>query len=271
MTAGEVAAGGVAGALSGSRLPGERVVGCLRQAGREARFADLAAQEVAMVQDTELRSGLEAVASVASALERARVRMACEAAARGLHTAEGMSLADWLALRCPDLARPVLVDLVRVAQAGQEGVHAPLLAGVLSGGMPLARAATLHRALARVRGALSPVDYGAAVELLTDAGCHPVFDDRDVKKVVDRLVRVCLPEKDHEEAAKARRGLRDVHESSLADGSVRRIIWTFGDDADYEAVRAICGPRWPHPRPRKRCRPPVSRTGARRGSGGMTR
>ena len=239
MTAGEVAAGGVAGALSGSRLPGERVVGCLRQAGREATFADLAAQEVALVQDVELRSGLEAVASVASALERARVRMACEAAARGLHTDEGMTLADWLALRCPDLARPVLHDLVRVAQAGQEGVHDPLLAGVLSRGMPLARAATLHRALARVRGALSPQDYGSAVELLADAGCNPVFDTHDIKKVVDQLLRVCLPEKDHEDAARARRELRDVHESSLADGSVRRIIWTFGDDADYEAVRAI--------------------------------
>ena len=54
-----------------------------------------------------------------------------------------------------------------------------------------------------------------------------------------QLVRVCLPEKEHEERARAKRELRDVHESSLADGSVRRIIWTFGDDADYEAVRAI--------------------------------
>src|SRR5699024_1719982 len=116
-------------------------------------------------------------------LERARVRMACEAAARGLHTAEGMSLADWLGLRCPDLARPVLADLVRVAQAGQEGVHEPLMAGILSRGMSLGRAAALHRAMARVRTALSPTDYGAAVELLVDAGCNPVFDDRDVKKV----------------------------------------------------------------------------------------
>ncbi|MGD8202256.1 DUF222 domain-containing protein [Ornithinimicrobium sp. W1679] len=221
------------------RMPGERVVGCLREAGREAVFADLAAQEVALVQDADLASGLELVATVASALERARVRMACEAAARGLHTEQGMSLADWLALRCPDLARPVLHDLVRVAQAGQEAVHEPLIDGLLTRGMPLARAARLHRALTRVRGALGPEGYGSAVELLADAGCNPVFEDADVGKIVTQLVRVCLPEKEHEERARAKRELRDVHESSLADGSVRRIIWTFGDDADYEAVRAI--------------------------------
>src|SRR5690606_14275790 len=204
MAAGEVLAGRGPASVA-ARLPGERVVGCLRQAGREATFADLAAQEVALVQDVELKSGVEAVATVASALERARVRMACAAAARGLHTAEGMSLADWLALRCPDLARPVLHDLVRVAQAGQEGVHEPLLVGVLSRGMSLGRAATLHRALARVRPALSPSDYGSAVELLVDAGCNPVFDTKDITKVVNQLLRVCLPEKDHEERAKARR------------------------------------------------------------------
>ena len=36
-----------------------------------------------------------------------------------------------------------------------------------------------------------------------------------------------------------RGGLRDVHESNLADGSVKRLIITFGDDGDYEAVRAV--------------------------------
>lgn len=30
-----------------------------------------------------------------------------------------------------------------------------------------------------------------------------------------------------------------MHESSLADGSVKRLIITFGDDGDYEAVRAV--------------------------------
>ncbi|WP_431473558.1 DUF222 domain-containing protein [Ornithinimicrobium sp. W1665] len=214
-------------------------MGCLREAGREATFADLAAGEVALVQDGELEAALGAVSVVAGAVERARVRLAVEAAGRGLHTAAGMSLADWLGLRCPELPRGVLHDLVRVARAGQEAVHAPLLEGVLSGGMPLARAAGLHRALARIRGALSPGDYEQAVGLLADAGCNPVFEEADIARVSGRLLAACLPEKDHEERRRAQHELRDVHESSLADGSVQRIIMTFGEEADYQAVQAI--------------------------------
>src|SRR5699024_9075751 len=66
------------GRLPAPRLPGERVVGSLREAGREATYADLATQEVSRLQEDELRSGLAAAAWVASALLRARVRLACE-------------------------------------------------------------------------------------------------------------------------------------------------------------------------------------------------
>ncbi|MGD8200445.1 DUF222 domain-containing protein [Ornithinimicrobium sp. W1679] len=227
------------GSWPAARLPGERVVGCLREAGREATLADLAAQDVALVQDVELDAALGAVSVVAGAVERARVRLAVEAAGRGLPTAAGMTLTDWLRARCPEVPRGVLHDLVRLARAGQEGVHAPLLEGVLSGGMPLARAAGLHRALARIRGALSPQDYEQAVGLLADAGCNPVFEEGDVARVSGRLLAACLPEKEHEERRRAQHQLRDVHESSLADGSVQRIIMTFGEDGDYQAVRAI--------------------------------
>ena len=227
------------GLLPAPRLPGERVVGHLRQAGRDATFADLATQEVARLQEVELRCGLEAVSMVASALMRARVRLACEVRQRGLHTAEGMSLVDWLALRCPDLAKPVLHDLVRVAQASQDQVHAGLVEGVLTGGMSLQRAATMHRALTRIRRAVSAEEYGQAVELLEKAGCNPEFDDRKIDLILAKLLQECLPEKTHEERVRSQHELRDVHESSLADGSVNRIIMTFGDDADYEAVKAI--------------------------------
>lgn len=221
------------------RPPGERVAGCLREAGREATFADLAARDVGLLQEGELRGGLAMVTTVASALERARLQMACEVAARGLHTQAGMSLGDWLAVHCPDLHRSVLHALTRVAKASQDRAHAPLVEAVLSGGMPLTRAADIHRALARIRKALSIDDFAGAVDLMTQAGANPAFDDRDIAEIINKLLRTCLPEKDHEARSKAQHELRDVHESSLADGSVKRIIMTFGDDADYEAVKAI--------------------------------
>ncbi|MCE0486744.1 DUF222 domain-containing protein, partial [Ornithinimicrobium sediminis] len=97
----------------------------------------------------------------------------------------------------------------------------------------------MHKALVRVSRSVSPEQYAEAVRILADAGANPVFDDRDIERVIAELLRCCLPEKDHEDRRRAQHELRDVHESSLADGSVQRIVMTFGDDADYEAVRAI--------------------------------
>ncbi|WP_131104712.1 HNH endonuclease signature motif containing protein [Ornithinimicrobium sufpigmenti] len=220
-------------------VPGERVARTLRQTGREAIGADLAAQDAPRLQDTEVRSGLRLVATASAALVRARVRLACEVRQRGLHSAEGLTLRDWLVLACPDLDPATVANLVRVAQAAAEPVHAPLLDGVLAGGISLPRAANIHRALARIRKAISAEEYGLAVELLTTAGRNPLFDEQDIARIIEELLRRCLPEDEHEKRNKARRELRDVHESSLADGTVQRIIVTFGDDADYQAVRAI--------------------------------
>ncbi|MFK5646763.1 DUF222 domain-containing protein [Ornithinimicrobium sp. LYQ121] len=230
--------------LAGQGLPAaqpvrERLPEALRAAGREAIFAELAAQETVLLQHAEVTSGLRRVALASEALVRARLRLACEVVDRGLHTDEGFSLVDWMTLRCPDLEERALRDLARVAQASREHVHAPILQGVLSGGMPLARGARLLRALARIRGSLTADEYALAVQLLADAGCNPLFEDADIARIIAELLRRCLKEKDHETRRKAQHALRDVHESSLADGSVRRIIMTFGDDADYEAVRAI--------------------------------
>ena len=230
---------GLAGALPAARARGEVVASGLRSAARGAELVDVAASGAELLQDGEVAGGMESVARAGEVLMRTRVRLACEATARGLHSLAGYSLVDWLARRCPDLDRRVVGDLGRVATASTEQVHAPLLEAVLVGGMSLARAATIHRALVRIRGALTPEKYADAVDLLAGVGVEPVFEDKDVKKVIDALLRTCLAEKDHNERARAKEAVRDVHESSLADGTVRRIIVTFGDDADYEAVMAV--------------------------------
>lgn len=237
--AGALAAEGLAGALPGARPRGEVVGSGLVAAAREAELVDVAARGAGLLQDGEVAGGLDAVARAGEVLTRTRVRLACEATARGLHQLAGYALVDWLALRCPDLDRRVVGDLARVATASTEQVHAPLVEAVLAGGMSLGRAAGIHRALVRIRGALTPEKYAEAVELLAGVGVEPVFEDRDVRKIIEALLRTCLAEKDHDEKARAKEAVRDVHESSLADGTVRRVIITFGDDADYEAVMAV--------------------------------
>lgn len=93
--------------------------------------------------------------------------------------------------------------------------------------------------MARIRKAIGQEEYSAAVELLTTAGCEPMFEDSDIDWIIAELLARCLPEDDHEKRKKSIWSLRNVYESNLADGSVKRLIMTFGDDADYEAVRAI--------------------------------
>lgn len=225
--------------LSGAVPVGEVLLGTLRSAQRELALGVLAGVQVGAVADADVEAGLVAVGRAQGLLVRARLRLACEVAQRGLHVGSGFGLADWLQARCPELEAPVVRDLARVADASREGVHAPLVDAVLDGGMPIARAARIHRATERIRGALTPAQHQDAVQLLTETGTNEVFGDKDVHRVIDEVLRRCLPEREHEDRARAQRGLRDLHESSLAGGSVRRMILTFGDDADYEAVRAV--------------------------------
>lgn len=225
--------------LPGAAPVGEVLLGTLRSAQRELALGVLAGVRVGAVADADVEAGLVAVGRAQGLLVRARLRLACEVAQRGLHVGSGFGLADWLQARCPELEAPVVRDLARVADASREGVHAPLVDAVLDGGMPIARAARIHRASERIRGALTPAQHQDAVQLLTETGTNEVFGDKDVHRVIDEVLRRCLPEREHEDRARAQRELRDLHESSLAGGSVRRMILTFGDDADYEAVRAV--------------------------------
>ncbi|MGO0576855.1 DUF222 domain-containing protein [Ornithinimicrobium panacihumi] len=235
-TAAELAAGS---GLPGARMPGEVLASGLRDAGRGLFRVGVAAGDSVRFQDAEVDEALEAVGRVSAALMRVRLRMACEAAERGLHLESGHSLPDWLALRCPELARPVLLDLARIAAASREKDHEPLVTAVLEGRVELERSGQVHKALQRVRGAMTPEQYADAVTLMTDAASNPMFERADIDKVVNKLLRTVLTERERDERERSKHELRDVHESNLADGSVKRLIWTFGSDEDYERVRAI--------------------------------
>nr|WP_238695404.1 hypothetical protein [Ornithinimicrobium flavum] len=137
--------------------------------------------------------------------------------------------------------------------------------------MLLERAARIHRALTRVRGVLGPEDYDGAVGLLAQAGCQPLFDDTDIGKIIDKLLREVLPEKERDEREKRRHEARNLYESSLAGGDLRRLILTLGSDEDYETVRAILMSPLSRPATGASRRRRVRSTVARPGSGATTR
>lgn len=227
------------GGLPAVRPPAQVASGALRGVSRDAVLLERAARDSARFQEAELCRSLDVLGWAGELLLRARLRLACEVAQRGLHQDSGFALIDWLALRSPDLSAVTVRELATAASASTDPVHAPVVDGILEGRMTLSRGVRLLRSLQRVRSALGSDLYGQAVDALADHGSDARVDDAALQRTVEEFVRRCLPESEPDEHNKARRHLRDVHESSLVDGSVKRLIWTFGDDADYEAVRAI--------------------------------
>lgn len=235
-------AGGAAWPASGAATVGEAARSVLGDLGRLAVRAEVVTGggRAVGVQDGEVGELLEQVAVAGERLDRSRLVLACEVAQRGLHLGSGFTLVDWLGARCPDLASRARVDLAKLAAASTDAALAPVVQGVLTGGMGIERAARVLRALQRIRPGIEDSElFARAVAALVGLACQPGVDERDLERAVNELLRRCLPEKAHDKDNKARRALGEVHESSLADGSVRRIIWTIGDDADYEAVRAV--------------------------------
>ncbi|GAA5157096.1 hypothetical protein GCM10011366_15950 [Ornithinimicrobium tianjinense] len=225
--------------LSAGVTVGQVVGAGVARARDELVWAEVGAHRAGLLQEAELVGGLEVLGETAASLSRARLRVACEVAQRGLHLGSGFTLGDWLAPRCPDLDAAQVRDLARVAAASREGVYAPLVEAAVRGVFSIGRAAAFHRALVRIRRAVDDEEFTRAVALLVGAGAQPLFGERDIARIIAALLRACLPEKSHEERARAGRQLRDVHESNLAGGTVKRIVVTFGDAGDYEAVRAV--------------------------------
>lgn len=239
-----------AGALAaGHRLPvsavatvGEAARWLLGDLGRLTVRAEAVVGDGGAVtaQDQEVQGLLEQIGAAGLRLDRSRLILACEAAQRGLHLGTGFTLVDWLATRCPDLGKRSRIDLAKLAAASKDAALMPVVDAVLSGSMGIERAAYVLRTLQRIRPGIDDEElFAQAVAALVSVASQPGVDDGALARKVNELLRRCLPEKDHDKDNKARRALGEVHESSLADGSVRRIIWTIGDDADYEAVKAV--------------------------------
>ena len=211
----------------------------LRDIERDLLVADQATRDLTTYFEAEVEDGMTALDRMRSRTEILSLTLAMEGAERGLHLAGGYSLPDWVALRSPGLTRHQAVDLARVADACREAVHAPILDGIRGAGFSVATGAAVLRALARVRSAIDATEYAQAVELLAQAAANPRLDERARRKLLGQFVATCLSGKEKAEREKSQRAMRSVHESSLADGTLRRFIITVGEDADYETIKAI--------------------------------
>jgi hypothetical protein len=211
----------------------------LEQASAAVEAAAVAVVVPGLLQEGEVRGVAGVLGEVAARVQALLVAVLVEAFARGLPVQDGFGDVDWVRLVVPGLSGRAAGEVACVARAGQDRVHAPVLAAVAQGRVPVPRAAAVLRALGRVRAAVGPGEYAEAVDLMVGAAASEGFDDRDLARVAATLVATCLSRREQQQRERVAHELRDLHESSLGDGSVRRFVLTVGDDSDYQVLRAV--------------------------------
>lgn len=225
--------------VAGWRSPAEGLLRRVAEADDAVSLAaDVAEAAAHALSTSDVSTALAEVDGMHARAELLTVRLVAEGLGRGLHTEKGLSPRDWVAQRCPWLGSQMLGDVVTVAHATHEPIHASVVGSVFAMELSVRRAAAVLRALGRIKPVMEGAKYDQAMTLLIDTAAASKFTDRDLKRASDFLISVALPERDHEAQAQAARDMRGVHESSLADESLVRFIVTC--DAEGAAVfRAV--------------------------------
>lgn len=218
------------------RPVGQVLADSLHDVGRGLGRASVTAGAAPRCGEAELLTGLEALDGLAARVQQLLVAVTVEAHRRGTHLDTGLSVHDWLSVRCPGLSRRQVGDLSTTVKAWDAPGHGAIREAVTNRSMSVARAATLLRALSRVEPVTDAVVYEQVVNLLMPVACQG--SDRDLRKATDHLIAVALSDKEKEARVEACRESRGVHESSLADGSLTRFIIT-ADAEGAAAIRAI--------------------------------
>lgn len=210
--------------------------------GGAERALDLAGDAVtdgavARVLDAEVVQALESVAAARVRLDALGFTLAREACARGLHTATGLSLVDWLAQRCPWAGRAELAQLAVVARACTEDrQNAPIGDAVAGGRVPARRAEVITRALRKARASLDADRYEAYLTILLRAAADASINDAGLRRAADHFLAGVLDEQEKEKRERTAHRMRGVQTRPLGKGLTRFTI-----DAPAEHAAVIAG------------------------------
>ncbi|KUG53624.1 hypothetical protein AVL62_02250 [Serinicoccus chungangensis] len=217
-------------------LPAEKLEDGLKGAALSLGRASLGPDEVVTVQDEELTGALEAVGRLQTRLGAIGFRLAQQAAARGLHQESGMTLVDWLRVRCPWLSSRDAAQVMSVVTASEAPAVAQIGEAVASGDVPLHRAATVARTMTRLQESLDPEQQESYTRIATAAAGRPEVSDKDLTTVCHRLLEDLLHEKAPGERERAAIALRGVSSRKVAPGLTRFTI-----DAPDGAAATLSG------------------------------
>ncbi|WP_114907902.1 DUF222 domain-containing protein, partial [Ornithinimicrobium murale] len=195
------------------------------------RVAGVGPAELVSVFDPAVSEGLEVVGALRCALDGVGFALAAEAEGRGLHTAVGLSLVDWLRVRCPWLSGPEACQVREVVRAGAKHWGRGLAQAVRDGEVPVYRAAKVARTMNRLEPSLDVDQQEAFAEIAAGAAGNHRISDRDLEVVCKKLLFDLLDEQPKEEAEKVAQEQRCVSRRQLGSGMTRFTIDAPDSDA----------------------------------------
>lgn len=205
--------------------PTEELPNGLRAAGRGLeRAATLGPKELVGVFDPGVAEALETVGELRCTLDGVGFALAAEAELRGLHAAVGLSLVDWLRVRCPWMSGPEASQVREVVRAGQQHWGQDLADAVRGGMVPVHRAARVARTMTRLAVSLCPEQQAAFASIATGAAGNRGISDQELEMVCKKLLIDLLDEKPKEEWERTAQQQRCVSRRRLGTGMTRFTI-----------------------------------------------
>lgn len=217
-------------------LPGEELAAGLATAARGMGQAQLSTPERAQVFQHAISPALEALGRLRADLDGVLFATAWEAWQRGLHTGVGLSLSDWLRVRCPWVSTGDAVRVRQVIQAAETHWGRPLGEALAAGQTALHRAALVARTMIRLAGSLEPDQREAYANIAIEAACNTSLTDKGLAMVCAKLLHDLLEAKDPGGADRAAHELRSVTSRKIGKGMTR-----FSVDAPAEESALISG------------------------------
>ncbi|AXH95330.1 HNH endonuclease signature motif containing protein [Ornithinimicrobium avium] len=207
--------------------------------------AGLGDADLTRVLDEGLREAVDQAARVRVRGEGLLYALVVQVHARGLHTAVGLSLVDWVRARCPRTTIAEASALKHVVEAAAQHWGRPLDAAVREGRTSLYRAGRIAKAMLRLVRALDPDQAQAYARIATDAACDANISDADLGRVCTRLLTDLLDEApdqgkdpdDHDRPDPAPQALRSLTRHPLGEGMTRYVL--DAPDADAAMIEGI--------------------------------
>ena len=203
-------------------LPAEELAQGLAAAARGLARAGLSEAESVRVLDAGVVSGLESLSDIRAQTDARLVLLALQAHDRGLHTEQGLSLVDWLRLRCPWLPPQDSTHIAQIVRCAVLPSGGPLKEVALAGTAPLHRSALAARTLTRVARCVDVDHHEGYVQILAAAAANPRLSEPQLARVCAEVISALLD--DPPDREKTAQELRSLTRRKVGEGLTRFTI-----------------------------------------------